>query len=309
MGDAFDPIPLGGGNWLKPLAWKDLPTYAQQMRESDVLLSPMLSPHPSYPPLEMAACGRPVVTTVYGNKNAESLAALSPNIIGTPATIEGLAGGLARAIALASHPAADPPPRISLPATWAESFTATIPRLHTALLAQLGAPLLPEHARLGGPAEAGRLFPGYRQFPGNHYNALRFALLRQRDADYRRPEPGMVSLLTTVWNTDPVLVTELAETVFGQDCGAGFEWIILDNGTTRADTKQVLHRLAGHPAVTLLHVEQNQGIIGGMRLCLEAAHNRYVVPLDFGRSADAGLLAHRHLGFAAGRLSPACVYR
>ena len=70
----------------------------QQMRESDILLSLMLSPHPSYPPLEMAASGGLVVTTSFGNKSAKALASLSANIIAVPPTLEDIEAGLASAV-------------------------------------------------------------------------------------------------------------------------------------------------------------------------------------------------------------------
>ncbi|MDI7046710.1 glycosyltransferase, partial [Escherichia coli] len=42
----------------------------------------------------------------------------------------------------------------------------------------------------------------------------------------------------------------------------------------------MLDELAAHPCVRLIRVEKNLGIVGGLRVCLEAARNRYVVPLD-----------------------------
>ena len=74
MGEPFPAVPLGRGATLVPAPWLDLAGYAQQMRESDILLSLMLSPHPSYPPLEMAACGGLVATTTFANKSASGLA-------------------------------------------------------------------------------------------------------------------------------------------------------------------------------------------------------------------------------------------
>ena len=65
------------------------------MRESDILLSLMLSPHPSYPPLEMAASGGLVVTTSYEGKSARQLASLSANIVATEPTLEAITAGLA----------------------------------------------------------------------------------------------------------------------------------------------------------------------------------------------------------------------
>jgi hypothetical protein len=96
------------------------------MRQSDLLLSLMLSPHPSYPPLEMAACGRPVVTTTFGAKTAERLRALSPHIIATLPTIEGVAGGLEAAVLRLSLPGQG---EIDLPGSWSEAFSRELPRI------------------------------------------------------------------------------------------------------------------------------------------------------------------------------------
>ena len=54
----------------------------------------------------------------------------------------------------------------------------------------------------------------------------------------------------------------------------------MDNGSDRADTKEVLDRLAEHPAVHLDRSCQNEGIIGGLRRCLAMARNRYIAQLD-----------------------------
>jgi glycosyltransferase involved in cell wall biosynthesis len=119
---------------------------------------------------------------------------------------------------------------------------------------------------------------------------MKALLIRTRDAmaapperlgAYRtRPIPGLLSFVTTVWNTDPAYVQELANSVFAQDFGTEFEWFILDNGCTRPDTIATLASVARHSCVRLHRVEQNLGIIGGMRYCLEHARNRYVLPLD-----------------------------
>ena len=121
IGEAFDPVPLGLNCWLKPLPWLDLATYAQQMRESDILLSLMLSPHPSYPPLEMAACGRPVVTSVFSNKDATQLASISPNIIGVMPTLAGVCEGLLTAIRRGGVEG-----QIDLPPSWSASLDAIL---------------------------------------------------------------------------------------------------------------------------------------------------------------------------------------
>jgi glycosyltransferase involved in cell wall biosynthesis len=280
MGEKFAPLDLGKDSLLMPLPWLDLDGYAQQMRKADVLLSLMLSPHPSYPPLEMAACGRPVVTTTFANKTAEQLAAISPNIIGVPATIEGIADGVLEAMQRA---ASDTPVRhggLGLPKTWTESLSAVVPHLYDQLLDLFGAPALPSTAASVPKQSPSRLFPGYWSWPKGYYELRRLAILTERRDLYTKCDSSLFSFITTVWNTAPEYVAQLAESVFGQDGGANFEWAILDNGTSREDTRALLQELAQHPMVRLYRVDENIGIVKGLRYCLERANNKYIVPLD-----------------------------
>ena len=73
MGEKLPDLHLGKGHVIRTLPWQDFDGYAKTMRESDVGLSLMLSPHTSYPPLEMAACGVPCVTTSYATKTPTRL--------------------------------------------------------------------------------------------------------------------------------------------------------------------------------------------------------------------------------------------
>ncbi|HYC36857.1 MAG TPA: glycosyltransferase [Usitatibacter sp.] len=113
----------------------------------------------------------------------------------------------------------------------------------------------------------------------------RAALARLRSTETRRaPEcrqiPGLLSFVSTVWNTDPEFLGILAESVCAQAGGTHFEWLVLDNGTTNVETRWLLAELGRLPFVRLGRVEQNLGIIGGMRWCLEHATGRYIMPLD-----------------------------
>jgi glycosyltransferase involved in cell wall biosynthesis len=281
MGESFRPVPLGRGATLVPAPWLDLAGYAKQMRDSDILLSPMLSPHPSYPPLEMAACGGVAVTTVFANKTPEALAALSANLIGVAPTVEGLAGGLAAAIArvddLDGRRAAA---AINLPESWRSSLALVIPRLFDELAVLQGSPM-----REGGRSPAGgttsMVAPGFRNWPRDEYEVHRLQAFARRSRQYPlRQEPGLFSLLTTVWNTPPALFEALAESVLAQDADATFEWVLLDNGSSDPDTRRSVERLAGERGVNVLRVEENLGIVGGMRFCLERATHRYVLPVD-----------------------------
>jgi Glycosyl transferase family 2 len=90
---------------------------------------------------------------------------------------------------------------------------------------------------------------------------------------------GLFSLITTVFDTPEGYLQVLATSVFDQTC-RDFEWVILDNGSRQGATRAALARLAGDPRVRLFRVEDNLGIIGGMRSVLERAANRYVLPVD-----------------------------
>ena len=87
-------LPLGGGHVLRCAPWVDYLSYAGLLREADLLLCPMFSPHTSYPVLEMAACGGLSVTNTFATKGPQALAALSPRIIAVDPTVAGFAAGL-----------------------------------------------------------------------------------------------------------------------------------------------------------------------------------------------------------------------
>ena len=76
-GEVHEVIDLGAGKQLEPLGKLSLDHYAALLQRTAIGLSLMLSPHPSYPPLEMAAFGARVVTNTWENKD---LSAWSPRI-------------------------------------------------------------------------------------------------------------------------------------------------------------------------------------------------------------------------------------
>ena len=297
MGEPFEAVALGNGVSLVPAPWLGFDGYAEQMRHGSVLLSLMLSPHPSYPPLEMAACGRPAVTTAFANKTAAALAAISPNIVAVEPTIEALAAALTAAIERLDVDAGAEASALAYPETWAESFDEAVPRLVEVLGDMVGLPRLPSHGVVAEDDGRPRRFPGYERWPANAYEAWRIERLAERRQGAPVGDPSILSLLTTVWNTPPRFLEPLIECVLGQDCPPTFEWVLLDNGSADAETRAVLARIAGHPTVRLLRVKKNLGIVGGMRHVLKRATRRYVVPLD---SDD--LLTPDALGLLAGFL-------
>ena len=79
---------------VQNLPWLD---YVKLVRRMDVGLCLMDTPHPSYPPLDLAASGAVVVTNQHGSKT--SLASYSNLIICDDSSIEGLKRGIAEAVA------------------------------------------------------------------------------------------------------------------------------------------------------------------------------------------------------------------
>jgi glycosyltransferase involved in cell wall biosynthesis len=87
------------------------------------------------------------------------------------------------------------------------------------------------------------------------------------------------SLLTSVWNTPADYLRALHATVAQQDWRP-FEWIVLDNGSTEESTLLALDEISRDEAVRFFRVDENRGIVGGMRYCLQQASADYVLPLD-----------------------------
>lgn len=154
-----------------------------------------------------------------------------------------------------------------------------IPALRRLLKTPLAAPFLATAAKWFPPAD-----PNYENWIA--------ARLHQRRDEYAPPtEPGLLSLITPVWNTPPEYLCALATSVLEQSGDQPFEWVVLDNGTTRPETLEVLHNvLARDPRVRLFRTENNQGIVAGMRFCLQQATGRYIVAVDHDDRLDADCL-------------------
>ena len=101
VGKHLRPMKLPGGmdvTLLENLTWGE---YAAMLRSMDLGLSLMLTPHPSYPPLDLAGCGAVAVTNAFMGKT--SLAAYSSNIICAEPDVASLVDGLRAGVALAGN--------------------------------------------------------------------------------------------------------------------------------------------------------------------------------------------------------------
>lgn len=97
VGRQHPPVELGRGLRLRSFGKLDIAAYGSVLRESAVGLSLMISPHPSYPPLEMAHLGMLVVTNRFATKD---LGTWHENITSIEElTAEGIAAALSDAIA------------------------------------------------------------------------------------------------------------------------------------------------------------------------------------------------------------------
>ncbi len=77
-GEQHAPVHLGEGIYLNSVGKLTIEEYAKVLQESYAGISLMVSPHPSYPPLEMSVFDVKVITNNYGNKN---ISGFSENII------------------------------------------------------------------------------------------------------------------------------------------------------------------------------------------------------------------------------------
>lgn len=94
--DRIAPVAVDDLRIIEHLGSPPIEEWARLMRESDVLLSLILSPHSGYAALEMAASGGVVVTNQLGPKNEASLARYGSHILAPPLTVEAVAAALAR---------------------------------------------------------------------------------------------------------------------------------------------------------------------------------------------------------------------
>jgi glycosyltransferase involved in cell wall biosynthesis len=127
-------LALGAGTTVELLPRSGQNRYAGLLREHDVGLALMDTPHPSLVPIEMAAAGLLTVTNSFENKTPAAMAAISNNLIIAPPTVEGIADGLlAACAAVGDYERRVAGSAVAWSRSWAESFDAE--RLATVLSA------------------------------------------------------------------------------------------------------------------------------------------------------------------------------
>ncbi len=122
-------IALGGGHVLQVGPWLDHGGYAAFLRGSDVLLSLMLSPHTSYPVLEMAACGGQVVTNSFGAKTNARLQEMAPGVLVVRPDPDEIAAAIITAATQAQSADSASQPTARMPPDWGTAFADVVTAL------------------------------------------------------------------------------------------------------------------------------------------------------------------------------------
>jgi O-antigen biosynthesis protein len=129
IGQQLPDLTISDRHVLRNVGWMGYEAYGSFLGSVDVLLSLMLSPHTSYPPLEMAVAGGIVVTNTFGVKTAEALAAISPAIRACapdPGALAALLVEIAREpVERASSGGNDRLAVPGIPATWDDALAET----------------------------------------------------------------------------------------------------------------------------------------------------------------------------------------
>ncbi|HEY3938111.1 MAG TPA: glycosyltransferase [Bryobacteraceae bacterium] len=146
-----------------------------------------------------------------------------------------------------------------------------------------------ERALLRGVVPAGlqsylrrRARAKYLVWEARAYNAWMSERLIQRRLEYAAPiEAGLLSVVTPVWDGTPLkYLRVLAESIIAQNEDGHCEWVVVDNGCRKTELLAYLTALRKYRWVAVHEAGENAGIIGGLRLCLERAKGRYLLPVD-----------------------------
>jgi GT2 family glycosyltransferase len=113
-------------------------------------------------------------------------------------------------------------------------------------------------------------------------------LQRMRQQSVQLAYQPLVSILTPACNTDPGWLEACADSVMAQ-AYPHWEWHIVNDGSSRADTNAALERIATRDSrITVHRLTQNRGISGATNVALSAARGDYIALLDH----DDALLPH-----------------
>ncbi len=92
-------LTLGGAARLEMAPRSDQASYGDVLREHDLGLALMYTPHPSLVPIEMASAGMLTVTNSFENKTPEAMTSISTNLLAAAPTVPAIADAVRQAAA------------------------------------------------------------------------------------------------------------------------------------------------------------------------------------------------------------------
>lgn len=240
MGEGFDPIDLGRGHVLQAAPWLDFKGYGELMRSADILLSLMMSPHPSYPPLEMAACRGIAVTTTYGVKTSQRLSELSAKIIGVLPTIDDVVEGIVRARIMSESFAGERTSPPDLPSSWREALLKVVP----ALIDRFKSDGI--IARASRHVEGKPLMMSEKSMARFRVRHLDRAILDRRVSDYRLSANATgVDVVTVLQSVNTAWIESFAQDLMLQDTERKTTWFLIADERFAADLRRLMRPYVG----------------------------------------------------------------
>ena len=95
-----------------------------------------------------------------------------------------------------------------------------------------------------------------------------------------QPDAGLISVVTPVYNTDPVMLDALLDSLANQTY-VNFEAVLYDGGSTRSETLDVLKRRSeNEPRFRVIRGKENRGISGNTNEAVRLAGGEYVALCD-----------------------------
>ncbi|HXZ99232.1 MAG TPA: glycosyltransferase [Candidatus Binatia bacterium] len=282
-------------------------------RTCDMGLALTVSEHPSYLPLELMACGAAVVA--FDNPAGHWLLRDGVNCLLAPRTVDGLVDRLETLALdpvlrrrLARRGLEEIAERHS---DWDEALSGihgflTDPEgtgtadlvggagfagapgpaegapgsgAPTGLSRGIRRPLPPAWADRAGESDPDGRSSEYREWLAGH-RPTGGELLRMRSASQGWRERPLVSVIMPVYNPEPGCLEEAVQSVLDQTYER-WELCMVDDGSTREGTPELLHRLATRdPRIRLQLRERNGGISAASNSALSAAAGDFVTLLD-----------------------------
>ena len=93
------------------------------------------------------------------------------------------------------------------------------------------------------------------------------------------PDAGLISVIIPVYNTDPVMLQALLDTLKAQTYN-NFEVILYDGASTRAETLRLLEKAEANPHFRVFHGKENRGISGNTNEAVALARGEYTALCD-----------------------------